>query len=369
MSCPYCLQTTPGTSSAFTRGKDVDAEIEHVEDLISRLSAERLRLCKKRNEMRSPIYSLPPENLALIFKFACPPLDFSHKYGIDVVAPSIFLTGVGPLEKVVYPRIIGVLSAVSTLWNSTVSSTPSLWTSFVANDMDVHLMKTVLARSGNLPISASITAGTTPSSYQSLVVAPILQEAARIHMLHVRNTSNIWLKEYLSRFANLELLCLQGGMEQDELDLVGSSCTRLVLKRFNCCITLSWSKIQVLHLTHVVVDVCLEILEKCMNLIEFKLKNPTSSRVEGVQLPTSSFTLPHLEVFEWLVDVENPVDCLMLRFTHMPVLNTLIWSEPQTDLIPSDAFSTFFERLPPTLTAVQIQYCVVHSDFTIFSYF
>ncbi|KAF7783186.1 hypothetical protein Agabi119p4_2562 [Agaricus bisporus var. burnettii] len=369
MPCPYCLHTTPGTLSAFTPEKDIDAEIEHIEDLISSLIAARTRLRKKRNELRCPIYSLPPEIVALIFKFTCPSLNFSRRYGIDAVVPSQIFLGLGESDKVIYPRTLGVLSTVSVLWHSVVSSTPSLWTSFVANDMDLHLMQTVLARSGNLPISASITTPDVVTPHLSTVLNPnLLDHAARIRMLHVRYASSTWLKAHIASFIHLELLSLQGNVNREELVLVGSSCTRLVLKNFVCRIFLSWSKIQVLHLTLIPVGVCLEMLQRCTNLIEFKVqRSHTSSVVDGVQLPSSSFILPRLEVFEWLVNGENSADCLMLQYTYMPVLKTLIWSESHSNLPPSGALATFFKRLPSTLSTVEMQSCTHHSG--IFSYF
>ncbi|KAF7761179.1 hypothetical protein Agabi119p4_10588 [Agaricus bisporus var. burnettii] len=174
--CPYCLQTKPTVTSATLSPRDsvedvLDAEIEHTEKLISRLLRERTRLYRKRNEIRSPIFSLPPEILTMIFKFACKPLDFLEAYDWN------------PLRaRVASPDIIRVLTEVSACWHNIVSSTPSLWTSFVADDRDMNTMNTVISRSGNLPVAVSLDfpfpVGSVSHRSHTTIMAPVLQEIA-----------------------------------------------------------------------------------------------------------------------------------------------------------------------------------------------
>ncbi|KAF7761207.1 hypothetical protein Agabi119p4_10616 [Agaricus bisporus var. burnettii] len=209
--CPTCLQTKPGTTSAALTSQDVweddpDAEIEHkiehIENLISSLFREKTRLCKKRNELRSPIYSLFPEILALIFEFACPPLDFLQMYGMDS-----YISG-----KAASPHIILMLTAVSTRWHDVVLSMPSLWTSFVADDSDVNIMKIILSRSKNLPVAASLHFPEDSVSYESheAMLAPVLQEhASRIRMLYVYNAPSTWLNDHIPTFIHIELVPLE----------------------------------------------------------------------------------------------------------------------------------------------------------------
>ncbi|XP_006457152.1 hypothetical protein AGABI2DRAFT_123017 [Agaricus bisporus var. bisporus H97] len=368
--CPTCLQTKPGTTSAALSSGDVwedvpdpeiERKIEHIESLISRLFRERTRLYRKRNEIRSPIYSLPPEILAHIFKFACPSLDFPQMYGLNSLTPG----------KATYPDIINVLSAVSTHWHNIVLSMPSLWTSFVADDRNINTMQTVLSRSEDLLVAASLDfpVQSVPHISHTAVIAPVLAEyASRIRMLHVRNASPTWLKDHIPSFVNLELLCLQGDERQDERALIDSSCTRLVLKDFPCRISLSWSTIEVLHLVYIPIHICLEMLEKCTHLIEFRLRDPPfNSSIDGIRLPSSPFILPRLKVFEWPVDDQHPVDRAMLQYTCLPALQTLVLFEEDIDVRSSGCLSTFFKHFSSTLSAMQIQNG--HCEHSVTSYF
>ncbi|KAF7761181.1 hypothetical protein Agabi119p4_10590 [Agaricus bisporus var. burnettii] len=370
--CPYCLQAKPSTTSATLSPSDawedvLDAEIEHTENLISRLLLERSRLCRKRNELRSPIYSLPPEILTLIFKFACPPFDFSQAYGLS----SLELV---ELEYPPSPDIISVLTAVSARWHNVVLSTPSLWTLFVADNDEITIMGTILSRAGNLPVAASIyfPIDSIGRNFHPVVLASmsLREQASHIHMLHIRNASTTWLVEQIPSFVNLELLCLQSDDSiEDESVLIDNSCIRLVLKNYSCRFSLSCSKIEVLHLGRMPVDVCLEMLQNCTHLIEFRLRYPCNSRFEEIPLPSSPFTLPRLKLFEWMVDYERRVDRAMLQYIRMPALRTLVWNEEDIGFKTSSSLSTFFSHLPLTLSAVHIvQGSMIHSDLSIFSH-
>ncbi|XP_006457153.1 hypothetical protein AGABI2DRAFT_123018 [Agaricus bisporus var. bisporus H97] len=372
--CPYCLQTKPRMTSATSSPGDamedvVDAEIKRTESLISRLFRERTRLYRKRNEIRSPIYSLPPEILTMIFKFACPPLDFLQTYGLDS----------RPLINPIYPRILNTLNAVSARWRNIVLSTPSLWTSFVAefiawDDSNINIMQTIFSHSGNLPVAASLDLTPIPALYElrMAVLAPVLQEyASRIHMLYVYNAPSTWLKDNIPSFVNLELLCLEGDLHEDDVTSVDSTCTRLILKGLSCRFSLSCSKIEVLHLDSMPVDVCLELLQKCTHLIEYRLRDPCADTFDAeVPLPSSPFILPRLKLFEWTVQYESPVHHAMLQYIRMPALRTLVWAEEDINGVrPSSFLSTFFQHLPSTLSAIGIQHSFVHADYSIFSYF
>ncbi|XP_006461369.1 hypothetical protein AGABI2DRAFT_118268 [Agaricus bisporus var. bisporus H97] len=360
MTCPYCLQPKPRTSSIFTQEKDIDAEIERVEDLISRLFTERSKLRKKKNEIRSPIYSLPNEILALIFKFACPPLDFLDRYGLD---------GCLDPPEVTYPHIIGVLSAVSTRWHNVVSSMPSLWASYIADSRDLRLMQRVFARSGNLPVSASFSGRSASYLDQSAILDSIvLEHAARIRTLHVRSASRNWLNQHIPRFIHLEYLCLEDTSVRDELLSVDSPCTHLALSSFTCHVSLSWSKIQVLHLSDIYADVSLELLKKCTNLIEFRLRDAVDFRIDEVQLPSSPFILPYLELFEWPAYQNTAAYRAMLQYTRMPALQTLVlYCLGIFDGDgPSNALSTFFKHLPSTLATVQLDRGMIKEGFSHF---
>ncbi|EKM75923.1 hypothetical protein AGABI1DRAFT_131820 [Agaricus bisporus var. burnettii JB137-S8] len=315
---------SPGDAMKDALDAEIERQIEHTGNLISSLTRERTRLLRKRNEIRSPIYSLPPEILTLIFKFACPPLDFPREYGLDSRNPG----------KVASPHILSVLTAVSARWHNLILSTPSLWTSFIANDRGIKLMKIVLARAGSLPVSARLNFPIGPVSHDhhAAILAPILQEhASQIHMLHVRRASPTWLKEHIPNFVNLEFLCLQSDEREGNPISIESSCTRLVLKDFSRRFSLSWSNIEILHLENTPVNVCLELLQKCTRLIEYRARYLRGPMIEEIQLPSSPFVLPRLK--------------------------TLIWDEgfDVFDVTSLSLVSIFCEHLPPTLSAVEIQ--------------
>ncbi|EKM75924.1 hypothetical protein AGABI1DRAFT_131821 [Agaricus bisporus var. burnettii JB137-S8] len=372
--CPYCLQTKPGATSATLSLGDaiedaLDAEIQRTENLISSLILKRTRLYRKRNEIRAPIYSLPTEILTLIFKFACPPLDFPRKYGLDSRDPG----------KVAYPHILSVLTTVSARWHNLILSTPSLWTSFVADDRDIKAMKTLFSRAGSLPVSASLYFPTewAPNDRHAAVLAPILKDhASQIYMLHVYMPSPTWLKEHIPDFVNLDYLFLRSGRREGKSFLIESSCTRLVMTDYSRCFSLSWSKIEVLHLEHTPDDFCLELLQKCTHLIEYRARCTWALDEEETrpQLPSSPFVLPRLKLFEWNLSLEGDAECAMLQYTRLPALQTLVLvneSFRASDMTSLPLVSAFFERLPPTLSAVEIRGFAFHpeSQSSIFSYF
>jgi hypothetical protein len=141
--------------------------------------------------MRSPIYSLPPEILTLILQVACPLPGFLKTYGVKSARlyrpPFSYSSGAATRKGA---AIIKVLSAVSAHWNNVVSSTPSLWTSFIAGVGDLLLMQMIFQRSGHLPISASIDHPDSWTPNDSSIIVPLLQEhISRIRMLHVSTAS------------------------------------------------------------------------------------------------------------------------------------------------------------------------------------
>ncbi|XP_006455446.1 hypothetical protein AGABI2DRAFT_180503 [Agaricus bisporus var. bisporus H97] len=353
LATPYSLRTKPGTTSATSSPGDavedvldieIERQIERAENLVS-------RLYKKRNEIRSPIYSLPPEILTLIFKFACPPLDFPQEYGLDWPVAA----------KVASPYILSVLTAVSARWHNLILSTPSLWTSFVADDRDPKVMETIFSRAGNHLVSTSLEfpIESLTYKYRVAILAPTLQEhASQIHMLHVCNASATWLKNHIRKFVNLEFLWLEDSEEREAKSIsIKSSCTRLVLKNFLLRFSLSWSKIEVLHLDEMPVDVCLKLLQKCTRLIEYRVKHLLNPMFKEIQLPSTPFVLPRLKVFGWAMALTSDENHATLQHIRLPVLQTLIWDEGfyEYDVASLPHVSTFFEHLPPTLSAVEIQ--------------
>ncbi|EKM75913.1 hypothetical protein AGABI1DRAFT_109149 [Agaricus bisporus var. burnettii JB137-S8] len=361
---PHC-RTTSATPSPREDVFDTEIErqIERAENHIS-------RLYRKRNEIRSPIYSLPPEILTIIFKFVCPPVDFPREHGLDRLNPD-------DVASVASPHILTdltVLAAVSARWHSLVVSTPSLWTSFVADNYNIKRAKTIFSRAGSHLVSVSFDFWIEQGSHA--ILGQILQEhASQVHMLYVHQAPADWLKEYIPGLVKLEFLCLEGYERGGSPILIESSCTHLVLKDCSCRFTLSWSKIEVLHLEDTPVDVCLELLQKCTCLLEYRARRICPPDEEDIQpqLPSSPFVLPRLKLFEWAMVLSADEDIAMLQYIRLPVLQTLVWVNERFDGLDVTTLPhvfTFFEHLPLTLSAVEIRKGECPSGrSSVFSYF
>ncbi|KAF7762646.1 hypothetical protein Agabi119p4_9239 [Agaricus bisporus var. burnettii] len=202
------------------------------------------------------------------------------------------------------------------------------------------------------------------------------EHASQVRMLHVRQAPAIWLQDHIPGFVNLEFLSVQTNDREGDPISIESSCTSFVLKDFSHRFSLSWSKIEVLHLEDSPVDVCLELLQKCTRLIEYRARRICPPDEEDIQpqLPSPPFVSPRLKLFEWAVALATDEDIAMLRYIRPPVLHTLVWVNEGFDAFDVTSLphvSIFFEHLPPTLSAVEIREGTFHSESqsSIFSYF
>ncbi|KAF9446147.1 hypothetical protein P691DRAFT_225406 [Macrolepiota fuliginosa MF-IS2] len=377
--CPYCNQTRSTTTrsaiatiSLAEKTSHIQREVQRVEDLITKLHHQRSVLLQHLNEIQSPISILPPETLSVVFQYASPKPRFEEVS--QFIAPRQFTLG-----------------AVSVLWRQTLLSTPSLWAAveldILPNMMDKRssLLRAFLIHSGDLPLSIGLRYHNPTASHHtrepefliSPTVDPILYENAhRIRGLHLSKAHSPWIN-YIPHLTNLVdlTLSIQSALNRTPSDLILDNvpCSQLILSSFRARVQLYWSAITILHLSLIPIDVSLELLVKCTNLLEYKVVSPIQAAASGAAfaIPNYIFVLPRLEVFQWVVDLHRPIDIAMLRFIQMPALRRLVWVTANTHAaipgIPESA-KVFFDRLPMTLTTLEIRSTHVWTDGSVFDH-
>jgi hypothetical protein len=324
-------------------------------------------------------------------QYACPPLDFNQQF--DLQCPQM-----RRLENKSKPerRFQFVLGAVSARWRQVTFSTPQLWTSIGISVKSTTIQQTseilqiFLVGSGELPISLTLRFLDSSEQEDAIVLPLLCQHARRIQELHLDNPPRVWTYALSTPHHRLVRLSIDNTQASMEPLLLNTPCAHLTLRYTNARIELCWSTITVLHLFELRIDVCLELLRECVNLVEYRSQAPSSDLITSdIPLPTSPFILPYLKTFEWSLYKESLVDQTMLQNIRMPALDTLVWIEEierdiddsddeDQDLDdPSDPRNIFFASLSPTLRALYLgdvrgffQYsaavrCLVRKEFNI----
>lgn len=306
------------------------------------------------NALHSPFSTLLPEILARIFQYACPILDFNQIYGL----PNILDLSLPLQEK----RTQFILSAVSSHWRQVVFSTPRIWTSIdlTLSSSTVNrvsaILQTFLIYSGQLPIAIALQFTLSQGHSPDFLVdascdAVLLRNTHRIHELHLSRIPDVWIN-LLPSLPNLKKLSIPT-RETPSFEPIKSGClTHLTLSLLFYNPQLSCSDLTVLHLHGMPADVCLEMLLKCPNLIEYRNREPVARALGG--WPREPFVLPCLEVFEWPFDnVERVVDQVMLQHIRMPVLRKLVWVD---DHLKMTQFRDIFFRNLPRLSLTNFHF-------------
>lgn len=311
--------------------------------------------------MESPITILPPEILALIFQHACQPTDIAQKHdaGLPVAQNHV--------KNQRYPQF--VMAAVSTHWRQVVFDTPYLWTSL---NLDVtyrtfeygcEIFQAFLTYSRSLFITISLRFldDFSVGPNMTLLVESLHNHAHRVQEFDLVGRVKPWV-DYIPRLSHLSRLSLKETFPMDTPDVLifdTIPCSHITLSNLQSHVQLSWSRITVLHLNNLPCDVSLELLEKCVNLVDYRNRNTGGEHFESEpdQVTLSSpFTLQRLEVFGWSVDDGHRVDTALLRHIRMPTLKTLIWDELlEPGFLTLDHTRTFFYHLPSTLSALHIE--------------
>lgn len=304
------------------------------------------------NPLHSPFSTLLPEILALVFQYACLILDLNQSHGLPGLLP------VSPPPK--GKRAQFILSAVSSHWRQVVFSTPRIWTSV---DLTLSpstvirvsaVLRTFFTCSGQLPIAIALHfAPSWGRSRDFLIDAPcdvvIRQNTHRVGKLHLSYLSDIWM-ELIPYLSNLTKLSIRT-FDEPRLLPIRTQSSHLTRELDGPLPQLSCSKLTVLHISGVDVEICLEILLRCPNLIEYRVREPEEG-AGAKTWPQKRFVLPWLEVFEWCFDTDEDADLTMLQHIRMPVLRKLIWVEYNiTTTGPRDVF---FRNLPPSLTNIHL---------------
>lgn len=290
-----------------------------------------------------------PEILALIFQHACPTIDLNQRYGLsDLPQPS-------PHSKEKRPQFI--LGAVSFHWRQVLFSTPRIWTSidlFIGPgtlDRASAVLQAFFTYSGQLPLAIAICFPPSWTHNAKFLVDPssdavLHQNTHRIRELHLADMSDVWTN-FLPSLSNLVNLSVKYTLREKRPLVVKNQCSHLTLTSLSHNPQPSCSELTVLRMDEIPVDICLEVLLKCPNLIEYRNRAPVDAKGWILVLPQEPFVLPYLETFEWSVNTDDDTDISMLQHIRMPVLRKLIWVEE--NLKVTDPRDIFFHNLPPTL--------------------
>jgi hypothetical protein len=198
------------------------------------------------------------------------------------------------------------------------------------------------ANSRALPIALSFSYGAQP------IISLLLQHRHRIRELHLFHP----LPEGLDSFPGFSknLICLSL-VSLRTWDLSALTCPHLIIRDIDypekTC--LHWESITVLHLSGLWEYHCVDLLRSCVHLVEYRAQEPRRPYIEDT-LRSSPFTLPYLKTLEYPVDNDSHPDNIMLRNIHIPVLETLVWNQEDSQERPPDSSRIkFFSGLPSTV--------------------
>ncbi|KAJ3569915.1 hypothetical protein NP233_g4741 [Leucocoprinus birnbaumii] len=327
MTCPCCHQrilprsSLPSTLDPPDELGRVRSDIEGV-DLLSTVSV------------------LPTEILALIFEYACSYTTSAY----SLTSRSVSIGGETDWEEEMTNAGAGkyhytqlVLSAVSSHWRQVMLSMPQLWT--VVN-LDIGrkrrlkeqagiILRCFLEYSQKLPVFLSLRFSLLYAPQQltlldETVDSLIYENKARIQELRLVRPSDSWIQlvPLLSRLANFVVK----HCPRIEL-LVPSECSHLTLVEHYGQVQLAnYHTLTVLRLGHIAVDVALNLLRQCSNLIEFRNRNPEVYHHDEIELPDEPFSLVQLEIFEWHAhaSMNGIFDEAMCAYVRLPSLRTLL---------------------------------------------
>lgn len=403
-SCPRCGHSFNGLQEADKFGDQtavnasnlwalqagdvavIQEEVRRMDSLIHQLNRDRARLLQRVNNLQATTRRLPPEVLSTIFQFAHPPIDFDTR-----PTPSELLEHRG-LRREAWQEddFQLVLGAVSWHWRQVVWATPQMWTTL---SVEVHeatcgnmvsLLELYFKNSRRLPMTVELDFraqlmlldAATPEALEgeddslSLIETlqtPLLNNAAKIRNLIVTGLPPEWFTFIGKTFSHCQSMMLYwppAGTKtwrpaHFRLDLVElSSLHHLRLKELYTPAVLPWSILTILQLVGMPINVCVESLAKCPNLIEFEATSTTSSTSRDyLHQPV---VLEYLESFTWVnpKDDDNAWNCAFLRHIRFSKLRILKWSDHGWERDFSEeienGFVAFFSHLPVTLRVLEL---------------
>lgn len=332
---------------------------------------KRAVLHRRLNDLQPSCRNLPSETLSIIFQFACVLTNTLDSF--DYFRQQL---NIAPLIR---------FGSVCSLWRQTAWSTPALWTTFVA---DVRLrtissttalldlcLRNVGAREMPLHVDLRFSEEDLlpPHDPRLRSITKLIfnkKTARNVKVLHLRDPPPSWISSWLAGMENLHNLLIDGVATSANSDrtlhitLPQLPCVhRLCIKRMQHPITIPFADtVTTLELIEMTFGASIEILVQCRNLIEcyFHPRDRLLGWSEvSINSPVTFYRLTHLS---WPFNILPGDPEAFYRHMHFPALHQLRIICPESD--PDDvdqtpslftAIKNFFDRLPPTLTVLEIE--------------
>lgn len=363
----------------------IQGEVRRLDDLIHQLNQDRANLLRKVNSTQGVTRRLPPEILSIIFQFAHPPIDFDTR--TIVVEPPEFRR----LRREAYKKVDHfqlVLGAVSWNWRQVIRATPQLWTTLsvgvyeMACENVVSLLDLYFKNSGRLPMTVELDfraqrklfGESDPEAItngQSTRMAPteplktlFLNNAAKIQNLIVAGLPWEWVSSSGKTFSHCESLTLYwpapdiNFWEPRLVDLTPLSRLRhLRLRELSSPLGLPWLMLTTLQWKDAPINLCVEALLKCRNLVEFKAIGIRQARKDNSPPSLNQpVVLEYLESLVW--EPHNHPDAWSSTFLchfRFSKLRILKWVGSDGERGPPERhFPTFVSNLPVTLQVLEL---------------
>ncbi|KAJ3574732.1 hypothetical protein NP233_g1568 [Leucocoprinus birnbaumii] len=383
MSSPLCSSCNAGVlriecrAPAFSSAKEelefIEEETDRLDDIIRQSNENRAGLLRRRNVMLSSAGSLPPETLSCIFQHAIRPLDPRTRDALR--------RGTNPISKEIRAaRAPLILGAVCSYWRQIIRSTPQFWQSFAARVTTKNVQKTADF------LDFWLDRSDQPAPYIELDFSPIewLYEAdlqpirdsgikatasARAMSLNFPHDLEYYRKQWLpfiSRFHQLEDLSIGWPAEFEE-DLIYdwdrepgtisyetlSNLTCVTFNNLSTKVILPWDNITILRLFNTCINLCLETLWKCPNLVEFRCRGYKDGVLHTDLARENPKVFIHLKTFEWPC-YNSHVSCELLKSIRLPAIETLGLDQANDGDLDRRVVKDFLSIVGPKLKTLEL---------------
>ncbi|EKM84396.1 hypothetical protein AGABI1DRAFT_124706 [Agaricus bisporus var. burnettii JB137-S8] len=337
------------TSQRKSKIDDIHQKIRRVDEAVAELAKERQKLLEELNNVQSAVSALPPEILCHVFYFARP----SHSD--TFYAP----------ERI---RLFCNLQLVSKHWRQILLSNPVIWTEIdlciapVNPRRNARSLLAFITHSRQLPLSVDITYISSNGFDDGTLIHPsvdplLLRTLGRVSRLRLYNPPVAWFSHLalLKQTTHLTLTNVNVTVLPLPLDQFASLSNVTVRGRSHIRFTAAHA-ITTLTLGSMPISSSFHIFTSCPNLKNLHLSCESHDRKPG--FPVDSFTLPHLEMLHWKLDIGSFDSWYkaILNHIHLPSLRTLEWDEGErmTDDTCRKAVTRFFASLPMNLTSLKL---------------
>ncbi|KAJ3576862.1 hypothetical protein NP233_g136 [Leucocoprinus birnbaumii] len=327
------------------------------------------------NSTRATTRVLATEILSLIFQFTCPYIQLDRD-GREQNPR-------GWYSRRFFPLTIG---HVSHHWRQVAWSTPELWSALslhiymrTKTQSITGLLNLYLTNISNFPIFLDLDLPPTDKAHA--VCAAVDKTLFRpdysqkIKFLQIANVPSGWAPSF-SGFTRLSHLSMDGqsdlNKKSSHLDLSNvPSLSKLTLRNVNPKIQLIWESITVIDLDSVTLDLCMELLARCTNLVKFRTTTLHRPRYawrpnDIISSPDGKLVYHKLEELKWSHITDSHFLSLFNRM-EIPALRHLVWSQTgvthtEDDLVDSESFpyiKALFSQLPKSLITVKFHHLYV----------